>query len=283
MADLLVTGVYGQLGRSLKRVAGRRNLVVIGHDLDTLDIRDRARVQEVMLQTRPATVINCAADTDVDGCEHDPKTALEINGDAVGHLAAACNRTAARLVQISTDYVFTGDADRPYTESDVPGPISSYGRSKLRGEELAATAHRNLIVRTAWLYGHGGSNFVEAIRRQIDAGTDPLRVVADQVGSPTLCDDLAEAILDLIGASATGVVHATNSGSTSWHGLATEIVHRLGADIDLVAVTTAEFPRPAPRPAYSVLDTAHLAELLGRPMPGWREALGRYLEGSCVS
>jgi dTDP-4-dehydrorhamnose reductase len=133
-------------------------------------------------------------------------------------------------------------------------------------------------VRTAWLYGHGGANFVEAIRRQIDRGASSLRVVADQVGSPTFCDDLAEALLELVDAEACGVVHAVNSGSTSWHGFAVEIVRLIGAEVAVHAVTTADYPRPAKRPAYSVLDTSRLAAVIGRHLPRWQEALARYLE-----
>ncbi len=156
-------------------------------------------------------------------------------------------------------------------------PASAYGRGKLEGERLARTADRHLIVRTAWLYGHGGANFVEAIRRQIDGGASSLRVVADQVGSPTSSDDLAEAILDLADADAGGIVHAVNTGSTSWHGFAVEIARLLGAKVAIQAVTTADYPRPARRPAYSVLDTSRLAALIGRHLPPWQDALARYL------
>jgi dTDP-4-dehydrorhamnose reductase len=138
-------------------------------------------------------------------------------------------------------------------------------------------------VRTAWLYGHGGRNFVEAIRGQIDSGAESLKVVADQHGSPTFCGDLAEAVLDLIGAEIDGVVHATNSGETTWHGFAIEIASLLGEDVEVLGVNTEEFPRPAPRPAYSVLDTSRLSNALGRGMPPWEDALARYLEAPCAS
>ena len=277
MVDLLITGVHGQLGRALEKLARQRGLTVVGHDLDTLDIRDPDAVAELVGALEPTTLINCAAFTAVDACETDEAAATAINGTAVGHLAAACNAAGARLVHLSTDYVFSGDGDRPYTESDPVAPASAYGRSKLEGERLARTADRHLIVRTAWLYGHGGANFVEAIRRQIDGGASSLRVVADQVGSPTLCDDLADALLELVGAEAGGVVHAANSGSTSWHGFAAEIVRRLGAEVAVHAVTTADYPRPAKRPAYSVLDTSRLAAVIGHPLPPWQDALARYL------
>ena len=277
MARLLITGVYGQLGRALERIASRRGLAAVAHDQDTLDIRDAAAVERCVLQVAPETVINCAAYTAVDGCESDREAAYATNADAVGHLAAACNTVGSRLVQISTDYVFSGDSRQPYTENDPTAPLGVYGRSKLRGEELARTADRWLIVRTAWLYGHHGRNFVEAICTQLLSGATPIRVVADQVGSPTSCDDLASAILDLELRGATGVVHAVNTGSTSWHGFAAEIARQLGIPADIVPITTGELPRPAPRPAYSVLDTSLLATLIGRRMDPWQAALARYL------
>jgi dTDP-4-dehydrorhamnose reductase len=283
MADLVITGVYGQLGRAVEREARRRGLDPIGYDLDTLDIRNASAVDAAVAGCRPATVINCAAMTAVDQCEHDPTTAMAVNGEAVGHLAAACNRAMARLVHVSTDYVFSGTGQRPYLEHDPTGPINSYGRSKLAGERLATGADRHLIVRTSWLFGHGGSNFVEAIRRQLDAGTTALRVVADQVGSPTYCEDLAAALLDLDAHGATGIVHACNSGVTSWHGFAAEIVRQLGAASAVEPVTTAEAPRPAHRPAYSALDTGTLNRLIGRPLPPWQDALARYLRAPCGS
>jgi dTDP-4-dehydrorhamnose reductase len=276
--DLLITGFFGQLGHAVAAAALRRRLSLVGHDLDTLDIRDADAVAAVVREVGPRTLINCAAATAVDACETDEATATAVNGAAVGNLAAACNLVGAKLLQVSTDYVFSGTSDRPYRESDPPDPASAYGRGKLVGERLARIAGRHLIVRTAWLYGHGGRNFVEAIRDQLAGGARSLRVVVDQVGSPTLTDDLAEALLDLDAAGAGGVVHAVNAGSTSWHGFASEIVQRLGFEAEVIPVTSAEFPRPAPRPPYSVLDTGLLASLLGRPMPPWQDALGRYLE-----
>jgi len=277
MVDLLITGVHGQLGRALERLARQRGLTVVGHDLDTLDIRDRSAVEELVGRVEPKSVINCAAFTAVDACEADEAAATAVNGTAVGHLAAACNAAGALLVHLSTDYVFAGDGTRPYTESDPVAPASAYGRSKLEGERLARTAEHHLITRTAWLYGHGGANFVEAIRRQIDGGASSLRVVADQIGSPTFCDDLAAALLELVDSGARGVVHAVNSGTTSWHGFAVEIARLLEAEVVVHAVSTADYPRPARRPAYSVLDTSRLASLIGRRLPPWQDALARYL------
>jgi dTDP-4-dehydrorhamnose reductase len=282
-ADWLITGSHGQLGRALARGCARRGTTCDGRDVDTLDICDEAAVAGWIAGARPQVVVNCAAFTAVDACEEQSEQAMRVNGTAVGHLAAACNRAGAQLVHISTDYVFSGEGDRPYREDDPVAPRSAYGRSKQRGEELARNAEKHLIVRTAWLYGHGGRNFVEAIRRQIDSGVRSLRVVADQRGNPTFCDDLAAAIIDLVAAGAAGTLHAVNAGDTTWHGFAREIARAIGADLEIVPVTTAEYQRPAPRPAYSVLDTTRLEGVLGRPMPGWRDGLRRYLEVPCES
>jgi dTDP-4-dehydrorhamnose reductase len=282
VGKVLITGVHGQLGRALAAACGDRGLNYEGRDIDTLDIRNPHAVDNWITAAQPSTVVNCAAFTAVDDCETNEGQALTVNGTAVGYLASACDRVGARLVQISTDYVFTGNGDRPYTEEDAVGPVSAYGRTKLRGEEHARSFESNLVVRTAWLYGRDGSNFVETMRGQIDRGAGGLEVVDDQRGCPTFCDDLADAILDLIDAGATGLVHAVNAGDTTWHGFAVEIAHRLGADIDIRPVATKEFPRPAPRPAYSVLDTSRLESILERPMPPWQDALARYLERPCA-
>ena len=280
---ILVTGSYGQLGRAMTAEIEKRGVPALGRDLDTLDITNREAVLDWIRSTSPRAVINCAAFTAVDDCETREDEALAANATAVGQLATACNETGACLVQISTDYVFDGHGTRPYREDDPVAPASAYGRTKLQGEELAGTAKNHLIVRTAWLYGHGGRHFVGAIENQINGGNRQLRVVADQVGSPTLADDLAAAVLDLVGAEATGTVHAVNTGSTSWHGFATEIARLRDAKVEVTPVTTDEFPRPAPRPSYSVLDTSRLELLIGRSMPSWQNALARYLEVPCES
>lgn len=274
----LITGAHGQLGRALTAACAARGIEHEGRDIDTLDICDARAVRRWIVDAHPSVVVNTAAFTAVDACEDNEELATAVNGSAVGHLAAACNEVGAMLIQISTDYVFPGDADRPYGEEDAVAPASAYGRSKLSGEELARTADHHLVVRTAWLYGRGGRNFVEAIRTQIDAGAPSLKVVADQRGCPTFCDDLADAVLDLAAAGSTGTLHAVNAGSTTWHGFAVEIGRLLGSAVTVVPVATSEVPRPAPRPPYSVLDTTRLEAALGRPMPPWQDGLRRYLE-----
>ncbi len=280
---ILITGVHGQLGRALALKTEARGLGYKGSDIDTLDISDPTAVDGWVDLHRPHAVINCAAFTAVDDCETEEEKAAVVNATAVGHLAAACDRAGARLIQISTDYVFAGDSSLPLSEDAAVGPKSAYGRTKLRGEQMARSAREHLVVRTAWLYGRGGRNFVEAIRKQILNGSSPLKVVSDQRGSPTFCDDLAEAVLDLIAADATGTVHATNAGETNWHGFAVEIAKLLGSDVEIKPVTTSAFPRPAPRPAYSVLDISRLESLISRRMPSWQDALARYLDQPCGS
>lgn len=273
---LLVTGARGQLGSALAAASQGRDVEFFGVDLPEYDITDAAVVDALVRRFSPEVIINCAAFTAVDRAEEQEDEARRINADAVGYLAAAADAAQALLVHVSTDYVFDGTARRPYREDDPCRPLQVYGRTKLQGELAARAASRHLIVRTAWLYGEG-HNFVRTIRQQLEAGAKTLTVVADQYGSPTYAADLALALLQLARLEAEGIVHAVNDGHTTWHGFACEIVRLLGAAADVVAVTTEAFPRPAPRPFWSVLDTTRLSSILGAPMPPWRDALARYL------
>jgi dTDP-4-dehydrorhamnose reductase len=273
---LLVTGCLGQLGRALRRAAAERGHEFAGYDLPELDITDAAAVQGAVGAVKPNVVINCAAFTDVDAAEQQEAVARAVNATAVANVARAADSVGATLVQISTDYVFDGRSQRAYHEDDPPNPLSAYGRTKLAGEGAAGTAQRTLIVRTAWLFGEG-HNFVASIKRQLDAGTKVLRVVADQRGSPTYAQDLAGALLGLVEADTIGVVHAVNEGAATWFDFAREIVHRLGSGAEVEPITTAEAARPAPRPANSVLDTSKLRTVLGSDLPPWQDALARHL------
>ena len=273
----IVAGCRGQLGRAVMAEGIARGWDVGGFDLPELDITDARALRRAILEAAPQFVVNCAAFTAVDGAELEEDRALAINGTAVAELARLADEAGAVLVQLSTDYVFDGAKSRPYREDDVPRPLSAYGRTKLAGEEAAATASRHLIVRTAWLFGDGGSNFVEAIRRQVDSGARVLRVVADQYGCPTYAEDLATAVIALVEVGASGIVHAVNAGAASWYGFAREIASILGKEVEVVPITTAEAARRAVRPAYSVLDTSRLQGLLGASLPSWQDALRRYL------
>jgi dTDP-4-dehydrorhamnose reductase len=251
---------------------------VTATDLAEFDIRDSAATDAFVAAARPALIINCAAYTNVDGAENDPEAAFDVNASGAGNVAAAAQRAGARMIHVSTDYVFDGNGERPYRETDEPGPISAYGRSKLAGELRVVEASQDaLIVRTAWLYGHAGSNFIETMLSLASSGR-PLRVVDDQVGAPTNVRDLARAILELFAVGATGVVNATNGGWCTWFEFAREILDRAGyRDIPVEPVTSEEFVRPAPRPGYSVLSLARLVLLTGKEPRSWQDALAEYL------
>lgn len=251
---VLVTGAGGQVGSELVQAFADHD--VVGADRATLDVTSRDDVLGVVTSWRPDAIVNAAAWTAVDACESDPDRAFRDNALAVRHLAEAARRVDAHLCQISTDYVFDGSLDRPYTEWDRPDPQSVYGRSKLAGEQEAGADA--LVVRTAWVCGRVGPNMVKTILR-LAAEHDTLRFVDDQRGHPTFADDLARTIRRLVVDRRRGVVHVTNQGAVSWFEFAREVMLAAGHDPDRIQpITTAEMPRPAPRPANSVLDNAVL-------------------------
>ena len=255
---LLVTGAAGQLGHDLVAACRAAGDDVRGLDRQSLDVGDRARVAAVVAEIRPDVVVNCAAWTAVDACESDPDRAMRDNGEAVGWMREACEATGAHLVQISTDYVFDGTLDRPYTETDATNPQSVYGRSKLAGE--LAAGEGSAVVRTSWVCGAAGGNMVKTVLR-LSAERDSLSFVDDQRGCPTFTADLASLVRRLAEERRTGVYHATNQGAVSWYEFVREIVAAAGRDPDMVhPISTSQLdpPRPAPRPANSVLDNAAL-------------------------
>jgi dTDP-4-dehydrorhamnose reductase len=270
---ILITGAGGMLGQAVTRVLSE-NLSDDVRPLprSELDIVDSDAVRRALQQSRPEVVINCAAYTRVDDAERDKDLAYRTNGLAATHLARCCQEIGARYVYPSTDYVFDGTTRTPYAPDAESHPIGVYGRSKRAGELGAREAGDYLVVRTSWLYGPGGRNFVRTIANAARA-KKPLRVVADQRGSPTWTFDLAHVIAGLIEhAAPTGTYHATNSGETTWFDLAVEICLRLGLSPDVEPCTTEEYGAPAPRPAYSVLDCSATEELIGRIRP-WETAL----------
>lgn len=274
---VLVTGSAGMLGTELVSLF-QREFDVIPADLAEFDMRDSAATDAFVAAVAPDVLINCGAYTDVDGAESDPETAFDVNATGAGNVAAAAERVGARVVHVSTDYVFDGKGHRPYGETDEPRPLGVYGRSKLAGERRVSEVSQDaLIVRTAWLYGHAGSNFVEKMLSLASSGR-PLHVVEDQVGAPTNVRDLARAILELIAVGGTGVVNATNTGSCSRFEFAREILDQAGhQDVPVEPVTSERFPRPAPRPLYSVLSLARLVSLTGKEPRSWQDALEEYL------
>jgi dTDP-4-dehydrorhamnose reductase len=275
---LLVTGAGGQLGADLLRVAGPAAHGVTRTELDVTDpgVVDKA-VQSWAEAARADRLVcvNAAAYTAVDAAETDAERAFAVNEAGAANLAAACERHGARLVHVSTDYVFAGDGTAPYEVDTPTAPAGVYGASKLAGERaVLAAAPRSWVVRTAWVYGETGANFVKTMAR-LEREKDTLDVVDDQRGSPTWSRDLAAGLVALAGSDAPyGVYHCTNAGDTTWCGLARAVFEELGADPERVRpTTTAAFPRPAPRPAYSVLSDAAWRAAGLPPLPHWRDAL----------
>jgi dTDP-4-dehydrorhamnose reductase len=267
---LLITGAAGMLGRDVAAAAERAGHEVVALARAQLDVADRAAVHKAIAAARPNAVVNCAAWTDVDGAEADEVAATRINGDGAGHLAEA----APYLVHVSSDYVFDGHGTEPYREDDPVGPLSAYGRSKLAGERAVQTANPDhAIVRSSWLFGAGGRNFVDTMLR-LGAERDELRVVEDQVGCPTFTGHLAGALVTIAENRTAGILHVAGGGACSWFELARAALQEQKVTTRIEPCTTAEFPRPAPRPAYSVLGST-------RPdaptLPPWRDGLRAYL------
>jgi dTDP-4-dehydrorhamnose reductase len=277
---VVITGAAGMLGRDVVRAARAENHEVVALARDELDILDADAVRSTIVAERPGAVINCAAWTDVDGAEADEPAATRLNGDAAGAVAAAAAEVGAAIVHPSTDYVFDGSGKRPYVESDPTSPINAYGRSKLAGEHAVAAANpRHFVVRTSWLFGANGRNFVETMLGLASAG-GPVLVVRDQVGCPTYTGHLAEALVRLIDGESYGVHHIAGGGECSWFEFANEIFERAGTDTRAMSCTSDEFPRPAPRPAYSVLRTERD---YGLELPPWQDGLASYLAERAVA
>ena len=281
-----MTGAEGMLGHDVMRAGERAGHELVPVDLPELDITDDGAVKRLLaaLLDQPAglsAIVNCAAWTDVDGAESKPEQARAVNATGAGILARAAAAVDVPLLHVSTDYVFDGvaplDADghpRPYLESDPTGPRSVYGATKLEGEhEVSAASPRHAIVRTAWLYGVDGPNFVETMLR-LAGERDAVQVVTDQIGSPTWSGHLAPALLGLVEREASGLVHLTGGGEVSWNGFAAEIFRQADVSCEVQAVTSERMARPAPRPAWSALRSERDDVL---PMPDWRDGLAGYL------
>ena len=267
---VLVAGASGQLAHAIRQIW-------LGHELilpeeSVLDLSRPDAIRSVVSETHPDVVINCAAFTQVDRCESEAGLALLINGTALGWLADACEAEKAMLIQISTDYVFDGTGTRPYREDDPTNPVSVYGRTKLEGERQAARCSRHLIARTSWLYDAWGKNFLNTILNAAAQGR-ALRVVDDQRGAPTTCRALARQLKVAAEQGWQGTVHTTCQGETTWYQFAKAIFEAKGIAADLSPCTTADYPTPARRPAYSVMDGSRRKSLGTDVMPDWQEAL----------
>ena len=275
MMRVLVTGAAGQLGTDVVAHCRDAGDDVLAADRSVLDVTNRAAVHDVVVEWRPDVVINCAAWTAVDASESDPERAMAANAHAVRWLTEACDAIDARLVQISTDYVFDGTKPGPYLESDPTNPQSVYGSSKLAGEVEALAWANSLVVRTSWVCGAHGHNMVRTVQRLVAEGK-PLAFVDDQLGSPSFTADLAPALRLLAMERHVGVAHLTNTGAVSWYEFVREVVRALGADPSVVRpISTAELqpPRPAKRPANSVLDNLKWREWGYEPLRDFRAAL----------
>jgi len=292
---IVIIGANGMLAQKVVETADPADRLIL-LDLPEFDITDRAAVLRKMGEIRPDVIINCAAYTQVDKCETEEALAFKVNGEGPGFLAEAVKMCGALLVHISTDYVFSGDSDIPYREEDQVGPLSVYGQSKLKGEQaiIASGLERYFILRTSWLYGPGGPNFVETILR-LAAEREELRIVADQIGSPTYTGDLARAIYVLLqktedgGASLFGIYHFSNAGHCSWYDFASEIVTRaksIGIALkvqEIKPIATADYPLPAVRPVNSVFNKLKYQTVADVKIPQWQESLQIYLEERQVS
>lgn len=276
---LLVTGHRGQLGTELMRLCAARDIDATGIDIDTVDVTDRDAVAAAVAAARPDAVIHCAAWTAVDACESAPDKAFRANATAVRWVAEACAAERAHLVHVSTDYVFDGTKPTPYVETDPPNPRSVYGKSKLAGEVEALKYPAAAVARTSWVCGAAGGNMVKTVLRLVREGK-PLAFVSDQVGHPTFTSDLAPALLRLAADRRTGLYHVTNQGAVSWCEFVREIVRLTGGDPATVRpISTAELdpPRPAPRPANSVLADVAWRAAGYPPLRDFREPLAELL------
>lgn len=289
---ILLVGAKGMLAQMVARCAPPEYQIV-PLDLPEFDLTDVALVERIFQEEKPEVVINCAAFTQVDACETEEALATRVNGDGPGNLARAARNIDATLVHISTDYVFDGLGTTPYSETDPTVPQSAYGRSKLLGEEAIRQSglEKYFIVRTSWLYGPGGKNFVETILRLV-AERDELRVVADQVGSPTFTGDLAQGLFNLLALERTpqtakalyGIYHFANAGQCSWYDFAKEILtlaqeRGLPAKAErVVAIRTEDYPLPARRPSYSVFNSKKYQRVTGVSIPGWEVSLRTYFD-----
>jgi dTDP-4-dehydrorhamnose reductase len=271
---ILITGANGQLGSALQQALGGEELIL--KNLPVFDLTNPA-CEEQILSARPEVILHVGAYTNVDGAEREPDRARAVNVQGTTFVARAAQALRARLLYVSTDYVFDGEKRSPYTENDKPHPINHYGLSKYEGEQAALTLCGNtLIVRTAWLYGDAGKNFVKTIIRLANEKPE-LEVVADQRGCPTYANDLAQAIQQLLGSDMQGVCHVTNSGDCTWHEFAEAIVRQMGLSTVVRPITTAQAGRLARRPAYSVLSQERFA-MRWSSLPHWQDALARFMK-----
>lgn len=275
---ILITGGKGQLGSEVAHQLSSAEYDFDAFDIDELDITNLKAVRKSVKDGKYTHIINCAAYTDVNNCESDGKAAYALNAIGARNLAIAAEECGAEIAHVSTDYVFSGqNQESPYTVYDIPSPVSAYGKTKLAGEGyIRDFSSKYYIVRTAWLYGRNGENFVSKIIK-LASQRDEIKVVNDQVGSPTNAEDLAKSLIKLISTGEYGIYHCTGKGKCSWYDFAKRIVKLSGENCEVKPCTTDEFPTPARRPAYSVLDNSALAEIGIDVARDWEEALSDFI------
>jgi dTDP-4-dehydrorhamnose reductase len=278
---ILVTGSNGQLGKELKQIAGHyTQFKFIFASREDLKLHQFGLVENYFLATKPQYCINCAAYTAVDKAENEQDMAMLVNGEAVGHLAAVCKKYQAKFIHVSTDYVFDGSSETPYKEDDPTGPINVYGNSKLMGEQLCMRENEDaIILRTSWVYSSFGHNFVKTMMRLMHERNE-LNVVSDQIGSPTWAADLAKAILDIItsGKWERGIYHYSNEGKISWYEFAQAIKELSGSKAKIHPILTAEYPTPAKRPQFSLLNKEKIKRVYQLKVPEWKESLVKCMQ-----
>jgi dTDP-4-dehydrorhamnose reductase len=274
---VVVTGAAGQLGQDVLLELERKNHQAIGTDREQLDITNEDDVLAFISDVKPDVILHCAAYTNVDAAEEDEETAYQVNGIGTKNLAQAAKQTGAKMLYISTDYVFNGTASEPYEVDQPTQPLGAYGRTKLAGEEFVQDIlEKFFIVRTAWVFGAYGHNFVKTMLR-LGKERGEVGVVHDQVGSPTYTVDLAKFMVELMETDKFGIYHATNSGVCSWYEFAVEIFNQAGLNVKVNPLTTDQFPRPAARPKYSVLSKEKIEQQGLTPLRDWKSALDAYL------
>jgi dTDP-4-dehydrorhamnose reductase len=274
----IVTGVLGQLGYDLVKQLSGQNHEVIGIDREELDITDEAAVHAFIEEAKPDAILHCAAFTNVDAAEENKDAAYAVNALGPKYLAQAASKVGAKMVYVSTDYVFNGTATDPYEVEQPTDPLGVYGETKLAGEEFVKQyLDKYFIVRTAWVYGINGHNFVKTMLR-LGSERDEVGVVHDQIGSPTYTVDLAAFMIELVQSDKYGIYHATNEGVCSWYDFAVEIFKQAGLNVKVNPLTSDQFPRPAARPSYSVLSKKKIAEQGFSPLQDWKNALTQYMQ-----
>ncbi|WP_212957013.1 dTDP-4-dehydrorhamnose reductase [Bacillus sanguinis] len=274
---VIVTGAKGQLAQDVLKQLEHTDLQVYGIDREELDITNNEAVQAYINKIKPDAIMHCAAYTNVDAAEEDAETAYKVNGLGTKYLAQAAGEIGAKMLYISTDYVFDGTAKSPYETSEPTKPLGVYGETKLAGETFVQqSVDKFFIVRTAWVFGIFGNNFVKTMLR-LGKEHDEISVVHDQIGSPTYTVDLARFMIELIRSEKYGIYHATNTGVCSWYEFAVEIFNQAGIGVKVNPVTTEEFPRPAARPHYSVLSKQKIEDEGFSSLQDWKEALKAYL------